>query len=438
MAAKKKAKKKTSKKTKKINRQKLDYESIKALVEEENERDEHARNSPSGAVRWMNCAGSINLIEKVGKSKKQSPQALEGSIAHKYAELILKKKAKLSDIKDRQMRASVGVFVEHCENYILSYFGPGYRDPDSMMIEEKISLKHLGIDCWGTVDFSIWQPKRTVITTDFKNGNVTVSEKNNAQLKIYNVGIAEKVGYEFPAFANTIVQPNASHPKGPVRYEYIDGHSLLKFRDEVVKAAKATEKKNAKRKAGSWCEWCPAKNSCPEFKKEVKMLAKVDFDREDNKMLNPKDPKSLTDNQLRRALAMAPAIKNWITQAEEELKQRLFEEERPELREMFKLAKKLPRSSWINDSAFDELVEEYEVNPEEAYNVKPIGITEMRGVLKGMGYSNDQITEIIGERITRAKHKPFSMNDLTVVSVDDSRETYIPAKLEFPDDIDDF
>jgi len=52
----------------------------------------HAILSPSGASRWINCTPSPRLEEQV-KEEQSSVYAAEGTLAHEFAELGLKKKA---------------------------------------------------------------------------------------------------------------------------------------------------------------------------------------------------------------------------------------------------------------------------------------------------------------------------------------------------------
>lgn len=51
----------------------------------------HARLSPSSSSRWLKCPGSVPLTESLNlPPEKDSPYALEGTLAHYLAERLLK------------------------------------------------------------------------------------------------------------------------------------------------------------------------------------------------------------------------------------------------------------------------------------------------------------------------------------------------------------
>jgi hypothetical protein len=49
---------------------------------------DHAKLSPSGAHRWIECPGSVRMT--AGLPRKSSPYAAEGTAAHQLAEMCLR------------------------------------------------------------------------------------------------------------------------------------------------------------------------------------------------------------------------------------------------------------------------------------------------------------------------------------------------------------
>ena len=110
--------------------------------------------------------------------------------------------------------------VERYVTFIADLEG-GYPDEFEYLVEEKVDLRHLGGDCWGTLDYASWVVGKDLYVCDYKHGLVTVEADNNKQLKIYASGILEDVGYDFEYIYLVIVQPRAAHVNGVIRSQRV-------------------------------------------------------------------------------------------------------------------------------------------------------------------------------------------------------------------------
>ena len=267
----------------------------------------HAVLSPSTAERWFNCPGSLRLSR--GKRSVSGPAAILGTEAHEYASEILLEEKDLVDIPDDDMREAVGRYIEFVNN-----LEDGYEDEFDYMVEEQVDLRHLGGDCWGTLDYASWIVGQDLYVCDYKNGIVTVEAKDNKQLLTYATGVCEKIGYDFRFIYIVIIQPRAAHVNGPVRSYRYPPESIKKFRDKgLIPAIKETKNAKAQLNSGAWCQYCPAIGNCPEIVGTAQELARVEFaDGTPSEDVRLPDIESITDDQLALIIGHTRAFRAWL------------------------------------------------------------------------------------------------------------------------------
>ena len=355
----------------------------------------HATLSPSSGTRWFNCPGSINLIG--GRTSKSGPAALLGTEAHEYASEILLEKQDLADIPDDNMREAVTKYVEFVGN-----LEEGYESEFDYMVEELVDLRHLGGDCWGTLDYASWYVGQDLYIVDYKHGIVPV-EPDTHQLKIYALGVLEKVGYDFRHIYCVIVQPRAAHTLGPIRSKRYTPVNFKAFRSTLKAAIKETKNEHATRESGEWCQYCPAIGYCPEISTVAQDIAKVEFaDCSPGELVGLPDERSVTDNELAVILRHDKAFRAWLDACGSEAVERL---EKGNTIGGLKLVRSSGRATW---RAPDKL-------PKKFTTKKPITITEARA----------KFGSEVEQHITRPP------GSIRAVDEADGRPEYIAAQVEF-------
>ena len=281
------------------------------------ESNAHATLSPSTAERWWNCPGSLRLSR--GKRSVSGPAAIEGTKAHEYAADILLEKADLEDIEDKNMQDAVGRYIQFIED-----LEEGYPEIPEYLVEDQIDLRHLGGDCWGTLDYASWVIGNDLYVCDYKNGLVTVEVKDNKQLKIYALGLLEEIGYDFRHIYIVIIQPRAAHVTGPIRSQRLTPEHMKNFKKLLKKAIEETKDENATLSAGAWCQYCPAIGHCPEIIGTAQELAKIEFaDSTSGNNTELPSIESITDDQLSRIIEHSRAFRAWLDHCQQEAVERL-------------------------------------------------------------------------------------------------------------------
>lgn len=245
------------------------------------EAQEHSRTGASGANRWMNCPGSLNLIEKLGDdADKAGMDAAYGTVAHELAARCLANEQEPweyadyeFEVEDRyvfaidaDLMASAQMFIDTVHHLLKKY-----ADKKPILHIERQMQSPSHPDAFGTADVSIEVPGEVLIILDLKNGMVNV-EVDGEQTRYYGALGIELLEGKKPVKKVTlvIVQPRAFHHQGPVRSMSIAPDDLTTwFEDEVLPAIEATKEKDAHLAIGSWCRWCNARGHCPAIKSET-------------------------------------------------------------------------------------------------------------------------------------------------------------------------
>jgi hypothetical protein len=288
------------------------------------EDGEHSKLGASGADRWMNCVGSVQLIDNIAASlnakelvefHQPGEPASEGTAAHAIAAMALEQDKEawefiglvvvadgLPFIVDQEMADGVQVHLDLVDRLMKQYAEEGAR----LYVEEKLS-SFLDPDAWGTSDTIIFVPGVKIIVIDFKYGRVVV-EPDSAQNKEYGYMACE--GFEDSGIEDVelwITQPRAPHPKGRTR-PYSTTRAALEewFIGEVVPAMAATRELKANLTIGPWCRFCKAKEKCPAMKGETLNL-NMDL-----------EPEYMTGEELGTLMQRGDAINKYMAKLGEE------------------------------------------------------------------------------------------------------------------------
>lgn len=321
------------------------------------EEKTHSRIGASTAKRWMNCPGSVALLEQVPR-KPATKYAAEGTVAHSVAEYFLNNGITDCLAKDHPLLGTeheqddftitvTNEMIEGANLYAKTIFGDMmklgllrfpphmrmYKDrediKDYLNVETSFNLKSIDDELFGTNDASVCVPFQKLIVYDYKYGaGIPVDPIENPQLMYYALGVAEAFGgldnLGLSEIELVIVQPRAKHDDGPVRRWTTTPERLQEFAKEVKAAVAATRKKDAPCKSGSWCRFCDAKMICNAVRDEVNKIAQMEFAPVDldtklaGKYTNMQPPSvnDMSAEQIASVLEKAPMVKDWITEVE--------------------------------------------------------------------------------------------------------------------------
>lgn len=272
----------------------------------------HALISPSAAKQWIACPRSIRLGE--GMENKSSSYADEGTLAHRIAELTLKKrfgqisaleflremdKCLVDPLWSKAMEKHVDDYCDFvCERYAIA------KASDSaaiILIEVRIDLCAIIPNGYGFTDCIIIA-NGLMEQIDLKYGQgVKVSAEKNEQQSIYAWGALADLSflYDVKQVRVTIYQPRMNNVN-----DWITTPSAIEdFILNVVKpAAKLAHAGQGEFNPGSHCQFCRARPACRALYDFNMKIAQEDF--------KPAD--ILTDDEIAEVLLKAEIFTGWI------------------------------------------------------------------------------------------------------------------------------
>lgn len=229
----------------------------------------HSKFSASGAERWFNCPGSVELSE--GLPDKANVWSLEGTEAHEVLEKVLLAMIQGTE-PDRRFLGGVAVPADMSRHAFAAagfMYGLHQRTPESeILVETRVYLDFIHPEAFGTFDGAVVDYFGTLHVFDYKYGMGPVSPKNNLQMIFYAIGLAHRFQWNFKRVRMWIIQPRIRGYDGPVFWEI----GILELRAWVKAFRLAIERveKHARLNEGPWCHWCKAKGICP-VKAETKI-----------------------------------------------------------------------------------------------------------------------------------------------------------------------
>nr|DAV89938.1 MAG TPA: PD-(D/E)XK nuclease superfamily protein [Caudoviricetes sp.] len=271
--------------------------------------DIHARLSASGAKKWINCPGSIQLEENF--EDKPSEFAQEGTNAHALGEAKIRLATKEYNrtkyhnaIRNIDITEDMEDYAEGYKNFVIERYNSALRKtPDAiLMLEQRLDFSNYVPDGFGTGDaVIIANGKLEIIDLKYGKG-VEVSAVENPQLRLYALGAYEAFDmlYGIENVTMTIYQPRLDN----ISSESITAAKLLEWGETVKKAAQlANDDSVTDCIAGSHCDtgFCKARPACRAYTAEKQRLAVYDF----------KAPALLTTEEIADVLDQSAAIKKW-------------------------------------------------------------------------------------------------------------------------------
>lgn len=225
----------------------------------------HSKFSASGAERWFECPGSVELSE--GMPDKSSPWAEEGTRAHEVLEQILKVAILAGATRvghasfDRRIPREMVMWGTHAANAILGVWKN--RPGSDILVETRVYLDFIHEEMFGTFDGAVVDYWGTLHVFDYKYGaGHAVSVRENLQMIFYGIGLAARYQWNFKRVKLWIIQPRIRGYNGPTFWE-LPISVLKRYTLAFAMAVARVEREPEKYVEGSWCHWCKGKSKCP-------------------------------------------------------------------------------------------------------------------------------------------------------------------------------
>lgn len=350
----------------------------------------HSRLSPSSTKRWMDCPGSIHMIEKHAPERRATRYAAEGTVAHEVCEKSLLRDKQPADYIGDTIKADGFSFTvteemaEACKEYtdfIRSITLT--NDTTEMLIEVKLPLSSLGVPGLdgGTADcLLINREGKWIHVLDYKHGaGVPVEVLDNPQAMSYALGalLQLEVGeLEDWTATMSIIQPRTHHPEGTTRTWHTTSDHLLDWcEQQLLPAAKrATDPEAPINPTSAACRFCGAAGQCKQLYNRTQELAMQDFDT----ALDLPDPDSLTAEQKSNILDHASMIRSFIVAVENQVKLEV-DKGSTDYNGRYKLVRKTTRRKFTSD-AEEKLL--HWLPEDKVHERKMLGLTAIEKNLK--------------------------------------------------------
>lgn len=278
----------------------------------------HSRLGPSSSHRWINCPGSMRMIERAladGLIKPDTPSAYaeEGTKAHELAATMLQGKAWDNSEYDDEMLHHVSDYVEFVQS-----LSQGYGTLP--LVEQAVKYDDWVLGGWGTVDAAIVS-QNDIIVIDLKYGRgVAVDAVGNTQLLLYALGVYQGLDPEHRAkivdISMYIYQPRLDS----ITEWYIRIGEFLDRAYVIRRAAELALTGDAPLAVGDWCRFCPVQPICKAQYDHMTQVIGEDFDD----LTTPAD--LLSPEIISKVLDARSAIESWFRAVSDYATERLLDD----------------------------------------------------------------------------------------------------------------
>lgn len=345
----------------------------------------HAKLSASGAHRWLNCLGSVEM--ESGYQDVSSPYAQEGTHAHALAEKCLVEDVNAdkfigSLLRDERSGSTHIVDAEMAENVqaYLDYVRQLGGEEKHVLVEAKVDFSQYVPEGFGTADHiaiskvdGVW----TLYISDLKYGKGhRVEAANNPQGMLYALGAVLDYGFIFEVtrVKIAIVQPRLDH----VSEWELSVQELLRWAEGYVKPRAALAAKPGAPVTPSIdaCKFCKAKGECKALADYALNVAVEGFEGIADEM-ETKNAMKMDPDQLAAVLKNVDLIAGWLKSVEATAQQKL---EHGENIPGYKLVEGRSLRRWRNEDEARKLLESK--IGEDAYEKKLISPSKAEKILK--------------------------------------------------------
>ncbi len=356
----------------------------------------HAKVTPSGAKKWLNCTKSVQL-ESLSPQKDTS-YTQEGTLAHTICEKLLK--GQEVDCAKDMLQYCIG-YKDYCIEQTSKLKNP------MTYIETKLDLSAYIPNGFGTADF-IAIGENTLIIVDFKYGKgVEVSAQENPQLMIYALGALDMFDYiyDIKKVELHIYQPRIDN----VDSFNISVERLKEFGKIVVERSQMAYNGLGECSAGKHCVegFCRAKGYCKAFSEYNLQLEEFGYS----------DKNLLTSKDLANIIERSETLESWVKSVKEYALALMLGGGKVE---GLKLVKGRSRRVIVNEDKAIEILTQS--GYKDITNTKLKGITELEKLVGKKDFS-----KLLGDSIEKVEGSP------TLAPISDKRAEYVvnSAELDF-------
>lgn len=380
----------------------------------------HSRFGGSIAARWLNCAGSVGLNDKLTPAPSDD-YADEGNAAHSLAYQSLSRGVHPVAFLGKTMPG----FPKHpvtqamCDAvvYYLNVVETEIARSQTSIaqFEREFQLDVPGAEpgeIFGANDCLVYHPElKRLRVFDYKHGYQPVDVEDNSQLKFYALGaLTTNPDWKVREIVLTIVAPNAANAydaESVVKDWTFPLVDILEFAVDVenaVKRAKDVEKNGSGRdiafNIGPWCDAtrCTAKAACecPAVLAAGYKAATMDFGpmkAPDLAEIKPDMLPPVEEIDMDRLVALAEGVEflsTWANMAKSYVERLIMAgAKHPKL----KIVETQARAKWISDpqkiAGYADMM--FGLSPDQTMPPKLLTITDMVAALKAAGASKDDI-----------------------------------------------
>lgn len=358
----------------------------------------HAVLSPSGAHRWLRCAGSVEA--QIGMADTTSKYAEEGTAAHSLAALMLAGAHRIESFIGTPMDNGVVVTPDMARDvsYYTDYIDELHASTNgSLFVEVPLPLEKITGEAGavGTADIVIVAGDELIIVDlKFGMGDI-VSAADNEQMGIYAAAALLEFSYlgPFSTVRMIIHQPRVSGASESV----VDMEYMRVFTENVKRQASIIlgEHGGALPRAPGvkQCKWCKAQASCQAAADEVTKTIGMDF--QDMRAT----PVLAADIDLGKKALAVEYIEMWCKAVMGTLHKDLL---RGVKMADWKLVKgREGNRAWLDPALAEETLKRMRLKMDQMYEFKLVSPTKVDTLIKDGAIGKKQAAEV-----TKLIHRP--------------------------------